>query len=150
MSLDVYLSIPETNRSVGQKIIIRRDGSNVEITRDEWDALYPNVEPIIVNQDDDESMEVYWGNITHNLGNMARAAGIYEPLWRPAENGFLKANQLVNVLRDGLKVLTENPDKFREYNPHNGWGTYDGLVRFVTDYLAACEKYPDAKVSVWK
>lgn len=29
--------------------------------------------------------EVYWANITHNLGKMAREAGIYTALWRPGE-----------------------------------------------------------------
>ena len=150
MSLDVYLSMPETSRAVEQKIYIRRDGSNAEITREEWDFLYPGVEPVISVSDGGESREVYWGNITHNLGRMADAAGIYDALWTPEERGFSKASQLIEPLRNGLKRLKDNPDEYRKYNALNGWGTYEGLVEFVTNYLAACEKYPDAKVSVWK
>ncbi len=30
----------------------------------------------------------------------------------------------------------------------NGWGTYKNFVPWVAKYLAACEEYPDADVSV--
>lgn len=33
----------------------------------------------------EESERFYSANITHNLGNMAQAAGIYHPVWRPEE-----------------------------------------------------------------
>lgn len=147
MSLDVYLEMPVTNQTVEMKIYIRRDGSNIEITRDEWDALYPGLEPLVVDSETDKH-EVFWANTTHNLGTMADAAGIYQVLWRPDEVGISKANQLIDSLRSGLKRLKDSPDEFRKYNPSNGWGTYDGLVKFVGDYLAACIEYPDAEVEV--
>lgn len=34
---------------------------------------------------------LYSRNITHNLGRMAQAAGIYECLWRPEEHGITHA-----------------------------------------------------------
>jgi hypothetical protein len=86
-------------------------------------------------------------NITHNLTRMADAAGIYQHLWRPEEIGITKAHQLAQPLRDGLARLRSDPDRFKTFNPENGWGSYDGLVRFVVKYLAACEEYPDADVS---
>lgn len=85
---------------------------------------------------------IYSANITHNLGAMAREAGIYEALWRPDEIGVTKAHQLI-------APLTE-PDKYRALNPPNGWGSYEGLVMFVKDYLNACGMEPDADVRVWR
>ena len=95
-----------------------------------------------------ESEKVYWRNITHNLGQMARAAGIYYQLWRPDEIGVIKAAQLIEPLRQGLHLLRSQPDLFAKHNAENGWGTYEHFVPFVADYLAACEANPTAIVCV--
>lgn len=90
--------------------------------------------------------EVFTANITHNLSNMADAAGIYKHLWRPEELGIEKAGNLIATLRDGLAILRGDPDRFIKLNPPNGWGSYEVLVQFVERYLAACEANPDATV----
>lgn len=90
--------------------------------------------------------EVYSNNITHNLGRMAREAGLYEPLWRPEEIHINRAGDLVSVLEEGLTKLKADPDRFRKFNPENGWGDYEGLVRFVESYLEACKETPNATV----
>jgi len=87
-------------------------------------------------------------NITHNLNNMADEAGIYYHLWRPEELNITKAGQLVENLKDGLKLLRSNPERFKKFQASNGWGTYEGLVLFVESYLEACEEYPDAIIWV--
>lgn len=87
-------------------------------------------------------------NITHNLGAMAREAGIYEALWRPDENGVTKASQLIKPLENGIELLESDPKRFLPLNPSNGWGNYEGLVEFVRDYLEACRNNPDANVRV--
>lgn len=92
--------------------------------------------------------EVFTANVTHNLNKMADAAGIYKHLWRPDEIGITTAAQLIEPLAQGLARLEADPQSFKQYNPPNGWGNYDGLVRFVRDYLKACKKNPDAKVEV--
>lgn len=92
--------------------------------------------------------DVYWANITHNLGRMAEAAGIYEALWRPEEIGITKAAQLVEPLEKGVELLKADPAKFQEYNPQNGWGNYAGFVPWIEKYLAACRENPDADVRV--
>lgn len=90
----------------------------------------------------------YWRNITHNLGAMAREAGIYQAVWRPEEVGVTRADQLIDPLRKGLATLKDNPDKFRAFNAENGWGDYDGLVEFVNEYLHACIDFPKTYVRV--
>lgn len=87
-------------------------------------------------------------NITHNLNTMVEKAGIYKHLWRPDEIGITKAEQLIEPLQHGLDLLVDNPDYFKQFNPENGWGSYDGLVQFVKDYLQACKENPDAEISV--
>ena len=92
--------------------------------------------------------EVYSANITHNLNKMADAAGIYKHLWRPDEIGIKHAGELIEPLREGLALLESDPERFKAYNPSNGWGSYDGFVPWLRHYLAACEANPDAEVAV--
>jgi len=48
----------------------------------------------------------------------------------------------------GLHNLKIEPERYKKFNPENGWGSYDGLVKFVENYLNACYEYPDADVEV--
>lgn len=93
-----------------------------------------------------EPIEGYSANITHNLGKMADAAGIYEHLWRPEEIGVTTAAQLIEPLEKGLALMKADPDKFKALNPANGWGSYDGFVPWIERYLEACRQNPNAKV----
>jgi hypothetical protein len=92
--------------------------------------------------------QVFSRNITHNLTAMANAAGLYQALWHPEEIGITKASQLINPLRNGLAKLQAEPNYYKQFNPANGWGNYEGLVKFVKAYLEACKADPGAKVSV--
>ncbi len=89
---------------------------------------------------------VYSGNVTHNLGAMAKEAGLYWVLWRPDECGITKAGQLIEPLKAGLSVLLRNREDMQKLNPRNGWGDYDGFVDFVSRYLDACKENPEATV----
>jgi len=91
---------------------------------------------------------LYEGNVTHNLNDMAMEAGIYYFLWRPDEIQINRANQLIRPLTKGVQLLKKDPERFKKLNPKNGWGNYEGLVSLVCEYLAACKKWPKAKISV--
>jgi hypothetical protein len=91
---------------------------------------------------------VFDANVTHNLHEMADAAGIYEACWNPEEIGITKAGQLVDPLRKGLAWLKANDAEARKYDSPNGWGLYRNFVPWVERYLAACEKYPEATIGV--
>lgn len=91
---------------------------------------------------------LYESNITHNLGRMAEAAGIYQACWRPEELGITKAKELIPLLRDGLEKLMRAPKTFEKFNSSNGWGLYKHFVPWVQAYLVACEDHPEADVSV--
>ena len=86
-------------------------------------------------------------NITHNLGVMAEAAGLYKALWRPEEIGIENASQLIQILEIGIGKLKSHPELFTHLNPANGWGNYELLVTFCDKYIEACRQHPDAKVS---
>jgi len=89
--------------------------------------------------------DVFEYNITHNLTTMADAVKIdnkttlHQYLWRPDELGITTAKELIKPLKIGLKKLKAKPDKYKAFNPENGWGNYENLVTFVEKYLDACE-----------
>ena len=97
---------------------------------------------------EDQEESAYWANITHNLAQMADAAGIYYHLWRPGEIGIKKAIQLITPLYEGLQRLKTWPQAFRQLNASNGWGTYEHFVPWIEQYLTACCQHPYADVEV--
>jgi hypothetical protein len=107
---------------------------------------------------------VYSGNITHNLGAMARevkygvecnlewAAAVdltlYDVLWRPDEHGYTHAKHISGWLDIGWNILLSDPEKYKKYNPENGWGSYEGLCNVVYQYRNACWNNPEAELSI--
>jgi hypothetical protein len=96
-----------------------------------------------------QPVEVWSRNLTYNLCPMMREAGVYEVLINPQEQGITKARQLVAPLKEGLRKLKRSSAKYKKLNPPNGWGTYEGLITFIEDTLAACKEFPDAEVKSW-
>jgi hypothetical protein len=98
--------------------------------------------------------EVYSDNITHNLGKMASAVilgngkTLYDVLWKPDEHGYTKASDILPMLREGMDELISFPDKYKVYNPENGWGSYENFVQFVYQYRSACIMNPDADLEI--
>lgn len=150
MSLDVYLNLPSAKRqTAGSGIFVRENGRILEISEEEWFRRNPDREPVRAVAEEGNG-EVYSANITHNLSQMARLAGIYSALWHPEELGITKAIQLLSPLANGLAALRADPDRFKAFNPSNKWGNYEGFVEFVSEFLEACIAYPEATVSVWR
>lgn len=147
MSLDVYLKADNGN-TTDTGVFIREEGQIKEITRAEWDEKFPMREPVMTTRRVDG--EVYHANITHNLNQMAREAGVYKCVWRPEEMGITRAHQLVERLRDGIALLKSDPERFKKFDASNEWGTYEQFVPWLEQYLDACERHPQAKVSVWR
>lgn len=149
MSLDVsLLGDVKIKKAPSSGIFVREGGQTVEISEEEWYKRNPDREPVKLKQQEPETTELYSANITHNLGPMAAAAGIYDALWRPDEKDWWFAADIVVPLEDGLIKLKENPERFKTFNPDNGWGSYEGFVKFVESYLAACRQHPSAKIEV--
>lgn len=94
-----------------------------------------------------ETFNVFEVNITHNLGRMAEAAGVYDALWCSAEKS---AADIAPELEKGIALMEEDPERFRAFNPPNGWGSYDDFVPVLKSILEACKKAPKAIIGVWK
>ena len=115
---------------------------------------------------EEKQEDVYSSNITHNLGEMAGKAGIYEALWRPhrlkegydipegdhdAEYKFEEANlvrayEIIPIIEKGLEDMKARPKHYEKFNSPNGWGMYHNFVPFIEEYLEALKKYPESFV----
>lgn len=90
------------------------------------------------------TVELYWANITHNLGSMAREANIYNCLWQPEEIEINEAYQLIEPLSKGLQMMKDEPERFKVFDALNRWGVYEDFLPWVEKYLEACKKHPKA------
>lgn len=147
MSLDVSLRIPNPKYKEWKE---NRARSLKEAKEHELFGLFSIIEVYYDDRKPDEVKELYQANITHNLGEMAAKAELYDYLWRPGEKGIQIAKNLIEPLEKGLKELIHHPDKYQFYNPSNGWGSYGTLVTFVDEYLNACKENPEAEIYTWR
>ena len=97
-------------------------------------------------EDDYEDAKLASHNITHNLNKMAEAVGLYEVLWHPEEIGITSASQMIAPFEKTVKELEANPDKYKLFNPPNGWGKYEDFVCFCKSVLRTCQENPDAVI----
>jgi hypothetical protein len=101
-----------------------------------------------------QPVSVFSQNITHNLGSMAMEVvlsndlTLYQVLWRPDEHGLKFASEISELLDEGWNILLSDPKHFMTFNPDNGWGSYEGLEKFVYKYREACWDNPDAELSI--
>lgn len=94
-----------------------------------------------------EKETIFTAYITHNLVKMAKAADIYQVLWRSEQiKDNVSAIDLIRPLADGLLKLEDDPKKYKVHNPANGFGNYEGFVDSVWEILCACIKHRDAVV----
>lgn len=54
------------------------------------------------------------------------------------------------TLNYALSHLLAEPDKFKELNPPNNFGSYDGLISFIKQLLIDAKNYPDMKWKTWR
>ena len=88
----------------------------------------------------------YSDNIANNLGEMAIKADIYNYLWHPENLNITQAQDLIKPLEHGLQSLLKNPAYFKQFNPQNGWGSYESLVKSIRSYVLACKEWPESNI----
>jgi hypothetical protein len=87
-------------------------------------------------------------NVTHSLAPMAYALGIYQAIWLPEEIEIETAKKMIPILEKALSKMMKDPEKYKAFNPDNGWGSFDGFYKFLGEYLFCCIQNPDAKIEV--
>lgn len=90
------------------------------------------------------------GNFTSNVAPMWRkalaAAG--EDI-RLSDTEGRGAAAVLPLLRKAVEHMEDHPDEYRELNPPNGWGDYDGALGYLRNVTQLCAKHPKASLHWW-
>lgn len=83
-------------------------------------------------------------NYTTNCARMWRHAGIDLRDCKGAP-----CSEAAGPIADAVKRMEDDPDTYRAMNPANGWGDYEGALRFLRQIAEACAQHPKARLGVW-
>lgn len=162
MSLDLYIEsrTPVTHRGTG--VYIRENGETKELeTKEEVLKHFPDANPDEIEEHTYEDEIYFHMNLTHNLTKMAMECyplpntgsglsyilcyNLYQLLWHPEQIGIINpSEEYKDNVAQCYKKLLEEPDFFKQFNPDNGWGTYEQLLEGTRKYLNALEGISDA------
>ena len=89
--------------------------------------------------------EVYEvGNYTSNVARMYNKA--IGKSMRDFEG--MVAEDALSLLQDCYYEMTSDPEAYKELNPENGWGNYDGAVAYLKKLIDGCKEFPTAVIEV--
>ncbi len=84
-------------------------------------------------------------NYTYNVYNM------WKTIFSDAENMVdidgLTGKQSIEKLKFALETLINEPETFTALNPKNGWGSYDGFKKYISQLITLAESHPSY---IWK
>ena len=85
-----------------------------------------------------------WINHTSNTAAMIKeVCGSY-----PSEWDGIGCAELAPVLDAGIKELLQHSQRYRQFEPSNGWGTVESTTDFLIRILNNCKTYPTAVIEV--
>ena len=160
MSLDLYIISPEPVIKHGTGVYVRENGQTLELkTIEEARAHFPDRDLSHIREYDYEDENFWHGNITHNMGKMAREVPVegtnltlYDLLWHPEDQGLNMAGApgYREYVLKGFSYLRSHRKELLPFNPDNGWGNYDQLLEFTENFLIHLIKAEDAfPVKTW-
>ena len=90
------------------------------------------------------------GNYTSNVS----------PMWDAGFEGIGQSKSLRELdgetagdwgprIRDALRWMHQHADEMRKLNPSNGWGNYEGAVKYLARLCRECHRHPKARIRVW-
>lgn len=77
-----------------------------------------------------------------------------DPMFRKALGFGLRdlqdrlADDIIPDLRRAIAAMQDRPTEFKQLNPENGWGTYEGALSFFQAFLQDCLSHPKATVNI--
>lgn len=85
-------------------------------------------------------------NYTYNCGPMFGKANNGIGLSEALDGSIAKDAEI--LLRRVVCEMVNNPSDYQKLNPANGWGSYEGFMKFLLDFAEECRKYPNATISI--
>jgi hypothetical protein len=86
------------------------------------------------------------GNYTSNVSGMwadalGRSLGDY--------HGAPCSEAAGSLLR-GVERMKADPAHYEAMNPENGWGDYEGALKYLEQLYEACTRHPKATIAIWR
>ena len=72
-----------------------------------------------------------YDNPTYNLRDMFVACMD----WNYKQGVWYPMAEVLPKLRHGLAQLVKHPEKYRQYEPENGWGTLNGAIKCIESWI---------------
>jgi len=94
-----------------------------------------------------EYLSIWDDNITYNLSAMARECGLWHVMFNPEIAG-MKIGRLLPQLETAINQLENDPDFYKDFNPKNGWGTYEDLLKTAKEFLEIVKEYPETTIHI--
>lgn len=95
--------------------------------------------------EEDWPVAVEIGNYTSNVWLM----------WLTALNGVslrdfnhVPCSEAAGPLAEAVRRMEADPDTYREMNPPNGWGDYEGALAYLRRLSEACATHPKCRIRV--
>lgn len=90
-----------------------------------------------------------WHDCSHNVAEIAKAAGIHSQLWRGENHPEIqRCCHLVEPLDKAIVFIIKNRTDLLHLNPENGWGSVDSFLQFLVDLRASCQLHRRKKFIV--
>ena len=103
---------------------------------------------IVRELDGVEHMVAECGNYTSNVSPMwTLALGTCNSLGTTIDLHPV-TDDLLPHLQRAITAMTDDPSPFVDLNPENGWGDYDGALRYLQRIAHDCRLHPGARVVV--
>jgi len=89
-------------------------------------------------------------NYTSNVGEMfykafEKTGGNWEDFHDYDKENMI-CEKAIPQLEKAIKELEANSEHYKKMNPKNGWGSYEGAVRFLKLILADCKRFPYGRI----
>jgi len=80
-------------------------------------------------------------NYTYNVSPMWYE--IYPKQDHMVDVDGLTGKESLSLLECALQMLESSPSKFIAMNPENGWGSYEGFKKYITELILIAKEHPD-------
>lgn len=99
---------------------------------------------LIINTGVEDTSVLDIGNYTSNIGGMYNKA--FGQDWKFI-NG-MNCQEALPFIINAVLYMKQNKKDLIKMNPENGWGDYDGALKYLSDLELGCVNHPNCKIEI--
>lgn len=92
--------------------------------------------------------------IVEDIGDMTwNVAPMYYDIFQPLPGGIRSLDGMVSIdaipiLKTAIENMKNDPKKYKEMNPTNGWGNYEDALHYLNEILNRCCEHPKTTIKI--